>query len=163
MKISQNPPIFPRILTFSRENPAKLANFSVNLPLKIPRNIRSPGYVKEKLDDGHFQGSHVSCKRNGTLYDNKPFFFVWWYLKHKGYWGHANILITNISNGRHENVKKHTWLIESKLFEGVPNILSGMISKSNVQNTRDAKNLMKCVYIICPAGRVSSGCNFILF
>ena len=46
-------------------------------------------------------------------------------------------LITNISNGRHENVKKHTWLIESKLFEGVPNILSGMISKSNVQNTTE--------------------------
>ena len=39
VKISRNPPIFPRILTFSRENPVKLANFSVNLPLKIPRNF----------------------------------------------------------------------------------------------------------------------------
>ena len=27
---------------FSRENPAKSADFSANLPLKIPRNIRSP-------------------------------------------------------------------------------------------------------------------------
>ena len=52
---------------FAPENPAKFCFFS-------PRNIRSPGYVKEKLDDGHFQGSHVSCKRNGTLYDYKPFF-----------------------------------------------------------------------------------------
>ena len=52
---------------FAPENPAKFCFF-------LPRNIRSPGYVKEKLDDGHFQGSHVSCKRNGTLYDNKPFF-----------------------------------------------------------------------------------------
>ena len=46
------------------------------------------------------------------------------------------------------NVKKHTWLIESKLFEGVPNILSGMINKSNMQNTRDAKNIICiCQYI----------------
>lgn len=73
------------------------------------------------------------------------------------------ILIANISNGRHENVKKHTWLIESKLLEGVPNILFGMINKSNVQNTRDAKNLMKCVFFICPARRVSSGFMFIIF
>ena len=57
-------------------------------------------------------------------------------------------LITNISNGRHENVKKHTWLIESKLFEGVLNILSGMINKSKMQNTRDAKNsICICQYI----------------
>ena len=67
-KIPRNRPIFLRILTFlprksrkigwlfrelwlfSRENPAKSADFSANLPLKIPRNfaffprnIRSPG------------------------------------------------------------------------------------------------------------------------
>ena len=52
-KIPQNWPIFPQILTFSRENPTKLADFSANfdffsaksadfsanLPLKIPRNF----------------------------------------------------------------------------------------------------------------------------
>lgn len=66
-----------------------------------------------------------------------------------GYWGHANILKTNISNGGHENVKKHTSrLIEGKLFEGVPNILFGMINKSNMQNTRGAKNsICICQYI----------------
>ena len=38
-KIPQNRPIFPQILTFSRKNPAKSADFSTNLPLKIPRNF----------------------------------------------------------------------------------------------------------------------------
>ena len=98
-KIPRNLPIFLWIFTFlpwkSREIrrffhefwlfPAKtLRNWPIflwicpwksrKISLFFPRNIRSPGYVKEKLDDGHFQGSHVSCKRNGTLYDNKPFF-----------------------------------------------------------------------------------------
>ena len=34
-----NQPIFLRTLTFSRENPAKLADFSENFHLKIPRNF----------------------------------------------------------------------------------------------------------------------------
>ena len=39
MKIARNRPIVPQILTFFRENPAKSADFSANLPLKIPRNF----------------------------------------------------------------------------------------------------------------------------
>ena len=41
-KTPRNRLIFSWILTFSRENPAKSADFSANLPLKIPRNFRSP-------------------------------------------------------------------------------------------------------------------------
>ena len=38
-KIPRNRPIFKQILTFFPENPAKSADFSANLPLKIPRNF----------------------------------------------------------------------------------------------------------------------------
>ena len=38
-KIPRNRPISTRILTFFRENLAKLADFSANFPLKIPRNF----------------------------------------------------------------------------------------------------------------------------
>lgn len=75
----------------------------------------------------------------------------------KGYWGHANILITNISNGSYEDVKKHTCLIEGKLFQSVPNILSGKINKSNMQNTRNA------LYIRCAARGVFKEGKFVLY
>ena len=70
-KIPRNGPIFLRILTFlprkspeigrlfrefwlfSRENPAKSADFSANLPLKIPRNFTffSAKYQKPCIDN----------------------------------------------------------------------------------------------------------------
>ena len=38
-KISQNQPIFHEFWLFSHKNSVKLADFSANLPLKIPRNF----------------------------------------------------------------------------------------------------------------------------
>ena len=38
-KIPRNRPIFLRFWLFSHKNPAKLADFSANLPLKIPQNF----------------------------------------------------------------------------------------------------------------------------
>ena len=54
-------------------------------------------------------------------------------------------------------LKKHTWLIEGKLFESVPNILSGKINKSNMQNTRNA------LYLRCAARGVFKGSKFVLY
>ena len=94
-KIPRNRPIFLRILTFlprksreirrffhefwlfSRENPAKLADFSTNLPLKIPRNFaffprnnRSPAawkYVTGQNDwqDERLTGQLPKCNQFG--------------------------------------------------------------------------------------------------
>ena len=81
-KLPRNGPIFLRILTFfqrksheigrffhkfwlfSRENPAKLADFSANLPLKIPRNF---AFFSAKYQKPWILDWHVRVQRKSVL------------------------------------------------------------------------------------------------